>query len=222
MIDVPKRTLAVIPSPGEPRTTARRAELHAVPPLPEADDFDRLMDAEARRLSAIHWTPTRVCHRAVQLLSVGEGDRVLDVGSGVGKLCVLGSLISHASFLGVEQRLPLVAQARRLAAYVGSKAEFIHGDAFDVDWSGFQAIYLYNPFDEARFASSWQIDGSIQTGVEVFDRLVHRTQLRLAGLAPGTRVVTFHGLGGPMPGGYERLVGEPIADGALELWTRTR
>jgi len=215
-----KPQLQVIHNPGEPERSAPRGDLRSAPLPAEADDFDRLMDGDARRVSAIHWTPTQVCHRAAQLLAAGPGERVLDVGSGVGKLCVLGALISQGQYVGIEQRPGLVAQARRLAAHVSSPAQFLEGDAFDVDWSGFQALYFYNPFDEARFPVSWQIDGSIPLGIDVFNQLVQRAQDRLRGLPIGTRVVTFHGIGGPMPEGYQLVVSERIADGTLELWRR--
>ena len=216
----PRPRLSVLTTSGEPRRTAPRGKLWAVADGPEADDFDRLLSLEARRASALHWTPMEVCHRAAQLLALKPGDRLLDVGAGVGKLCVLGSLVSDGHYVGIEQRAPLVLQARALASSLRSSAEFLHGDAFDLDWTGFQALYFYNPFDETRFPVGSQIDGSIQTGPDVFNRLVAGTQERLRQLPVGTRVLTFHGIGGSMPECYRLDVSERIADGSLQLWSR--
>ena len=220
MAQNPDRRFRGVPGAGRPRRRRLLRTLRiARPPL---DDFDRLLDSEGQRLAAIHWTPARVCHRAAQLLDLGAGERVLDVGSGVGKLCLLGSLASPGQYVGVEQRHPLVLQARGLAAHLASTAQFLHADAFDVDWAGYEALYFFNPFDEVRFSSlsGWQIDGSIRMGGEVFEELVARTQDRLASLAIGTRVVTFHGIGGPMPSCYQRRVSERFGEGTLDLWVR--
>jgi precorrin-6B methylase 2 len=212
--------LKLLTTPGAPVRSGRRAELYAVPPLAEADDFDRLLDGEAQRVSRIHWTPAVVCRRAAELLALKPGERVLDVGSGVGKLCLLASQHSDGRFVGVEQRLGLVTQSRSLAARLGSSAEFLHGEAFDLDWTAFRALYFYNPFDEARFPSSSQIDGSIKTGPEIFNRLVAAAQARLEEMPSGTRVVTFHGIGGPMPECFELQVSERAGDGQLQRWVR--
>jgi hypothetical protein len=49
---------------------------------------------------------------------------------------------------------------------------------------------------------------------------LRRVEQRLATTRPGTRVVTFHGLGGQLPAGFTRIEREPAGDDALELWTR--
>lgn len=217
---VSRPDLRLLTTPGNPVRSARVGSLRAVPPLPEADDFDRLLDDEARRLSMIHWTPAAVCRRAAELLALTPGERVLDVGSGIGKLCLLASERSEGRFVGIEQRAPLVATAQSLAARLGSTATFIHGDAFDVAWSDYAALYFYNPFDEARFPSTRLIDGTLATGPHVFDRLVASAQQRLTELGAGTRVVTFHGIGGPMPECYQLELIEKIGDETLERWIR--
>ena len=45
-------------------------------------------------------------------------------------------------------------------------------------------------------------------------------QERLAEAPSGTRVVTFHGMGGDMPDGYERVLQEFQDIGFLELWIK--
>lgn len=228
----------LLQSPTDRARTPAAGKLHAVdedePSLPEAlaallrqgqrvpdEGFDRLLDPGPRAAAAIHWTPIDVCLRVAKLLGGEAGDKVLDVGSGAGKLCIVGSLVGPATFVGVEQRGNLVEQARRAADLLCARATFVHADAFEVDWAQFKALYFYNPFDEVRFAPELRIDHSIRLGDAVFRVFVERTLERLAGLPDGTRVVTFHGIGGPLPKSYQLLARELAGGGVLEAWRQT-
>ena len=79
-------------------------------------EFDRVYPSWVRRLSDMHWTPVEVARRAAALLAVDPTTRVLDVGSGVGKFCLIGALTTRATFVGIEQRENLVTVARDTAA----------------------------------------------------------------------------------------------------------
>ncbi len=153
--------------------------------------FDQLVPEELRHLSRAHWTPIEVAIRAATLLCPTTGTRVLDVGAGVGKLCVVGALSSMGMWCGVEKQAPLVGAARRLARTlnVAENTMFVHGDAFAIDWRDFDAIYLYNPFENPLF---------VVTGDHGRSE-VARVQDRLSSLPERVRVVTFHGFGGVMP-----------------------
>ncbi|HEY2896964.1 MAG TPA: methyltransferase domain-containing protein [Gemmatimonadaceae bacterium] len=115
--------------------------------------FDELVLPELRHLSHAHWTPVEVAIRATALLSPTPHMRVLDVGAGVGKLCAVGALSSNAVWYGVEQHEELVNAARRLTRALGiaNRTQFLHGDVFAIDWSDFDALYLYNPFELPLF-----------------------------------------------------------------------
>jgi hypothetical protein len=180
--------------------------------------FDELVPDDLRHLSQIHWTPVEVAIRATALLSPGPHMRILDVGSGVGKLCAIGALSSAGMWCGVEQHEPLVAASRRLTRALGvaSRTQFLQGDALAIEWSEFDALYLYNPFELPLFPD--RTDGARQA-IE-FRIQVARVQERLATLRGGTRVLTFHGFGGIMPPSYELLYQEriPVVGLDLVLW----
>jgi len=184
--------------------------------------FDELVPSELRHLSPTHWTPVEVAIRAASLLAPTEDLRILDIGAGVGKLCAIGALSSSAIWVGIEQHEILVTMARRLvrALDVEHRTLFIHGDAFAIDWDGFDALYLYNPF-----ALPLRPDLTFQ-GQQPFDdwARVNRVQDRLAVLRAGTRIVTFNGFGGVMPASYALLYQErvPVVSADLVLWVQRR
>jgi hypothetical protein len=164
--------------------------------------FDRLLPDSLRHLSSTHWTPVRAAVRVASLLRVGSQMRVLDVGSGVGKVCAIGALSGEGTWVGVEQHAALVESATDLARSLGvaRRTRFLQADAFSIDWSEFDALYFYNPFELERARDT-----------------VGRVQRRLAAMPRSTRVVTLHGFGGVMPASYELLYHEVIPGVGLDL-----
>jgi N-acetyl-beta-hexosaminidase len=185
-------------------------------------EFDAIYPSWARRSSSIHWTPISVAQRAADLLVESPTDRILDVGSGAGKFCVVAALSRPANYCGVEQRSHLVSLSRATAELLAVPGvRFAHGNMMALDWSGFHAFYLYNPFAE-NVASL--VSAPVDQDIELDPRLLKvytdfvRRQLMLA--APGTRVVTYHGFGGEMPEAYELVHREEAYTDCLELWVK--
>src|SRR5690349_287701 len=113
------------------------------------DEFDEVYPDWGRRMSHVHWTPVAVARCAAQWLVARPGTRVLDVGSGVGKFAIVGSLVTEGVFYGIEQRKHLVDAAQAAARGLRAKSvHFLHGDMTTLDWQLFDAFYLYNPFQE--------------------------------------------------------------------------
>lgn len=184
-------------------------------------EFDRLYPDWARSLSTIHWTPVEVARRAAELLVVRAGMRILDVGAGVGKFCLVGALATPAVFYGIEQRLHFVQVAQQLAARVGARnAKFLHGNMMSIDWRGYDGFYLYNPFAENLRSLTEPVDRRFAAEPHLVGEYVEFVRMQLHCAPAGTRVVTFHGFGGDMPGGYTLQRCEPAHADELELWTK--
>src|SRR5262245_23793384 len=144
--------------------------------------FDRLYPEAVRRLSVVHWTPVSVALRAAALLAPIAGMRVLDIGAGAGKLCCLGAAAHGGTWHGIERDPALVAAATDMARCLGVDhcTTFAAGDALDVDWAGFDSLYLYNPFESQRFGGGF----ARAAGAAGFDEQVAVTAARLGGLPP--------------------------------------
>jgi SAM-dependent methyltransferase len=196
-------------------THLKRKRRHRVGTTTTDSAFDELVPEDLRHLSQAPWTPVDVVIRATSLLSPGPHTRILDVGSGVGKVCAVGAVSSGGMWCGVEQHEPLVAARRRLTRALGvaNRTMFLHGDAFAVDWSDFDALYLFNPFELPLFPDSAAVE---QQAIE-FKIQVARVHDRLMALRGGTRVLTFNGFGGSMPSSYELLYQERVPAVGLDL-----
>lgn len=178
--------------------------------------FDRLLPADVRASAELEYTPLRVCLLAARwLTSHRRSARILDVGSGAGKFCVVGALATRARFVGVEQREDLVAAATALArALHARRCSFRCADAFSLDWRRFDGLYLFNPF----FGLVRRAPAVASEHAAAFEAFVRATEERLRTLRRGTRVVTFHGFGGIFPPAYRRVRSEQVGRGHLELW----
>ncbi|MEO6775579.1 MAG: methyltransferase domain-containing protein [Kofleriaceae bacterium] len=178
-------------------------------------EFDAQVPAELRHLSNLHWTPVRVAIRAAELLAPEPGARVLDIGAGIGKPCLIGARCTHAHWFGIERQPALVTAAEHLARRfdLADRTTFLLGDAFSLAWTEFDALYLFNPFELPLFPT---------TASDTFRIAIAETERRLAELRAGTRVVMLHGFGGTMPAGFELLRHERISpyDGELACWIK--
>ena len=181
------------------------------------DEFDALLPEPHRTRAGIHFTPVDVVRRASQLL--GPRACVLDVGSGVGKFCLVAAASAPmTTFVGVEQRSELVEIADRIRRRRRLRnVAFLHGDAFELDWTNFDGFYLFNPFGELRVDA---IDRSIASDIGRYRTAVRAVRDRLAQATLGTRVVTYHGFGASLPNGYSLTAMELIGTDRLALWVK--
>ncbi len=183
--------------------------------------FDMVYPDPIHRLSTAHWTPVRVARRAAELLVTKPGTKVLDVGSGSGKFCIIGALTTEGVFTGIEQRDYLVELSRSLAQrFLIERAHFIHGNMMGLDWSEYDSFYLYNPFVENMYDEASQIDNDVAQTWFCYEKYVHTVRRKLLQAPAGTRVVTYHGFGGDFPPGYSCVLREPIGSDKLDVWVK--
>jgi SAM-dependent methyltransferase len=185
------------------------------------DAFDLVYPEAIRKRSPNFWTPVAVARRAAEFLAPNPDARVLDIGSGVGKFCIVGAATTGAMFSGIEHRPHLVAIAKRAAhQFRVSRVKFAVGMIDDIDWPCFDAFYLFNPFEENVFADRGALDRTVVLSEDRFWIDAAFVERKLARLPVGTRVATFHGFGGRIPPSYGLVAQLPMRGGVLRLWTK--
>jgi SAM-dependent methyltransferase len=184
--------------------------------------IDALFPSLIRTVSPMYWTPVRVARRAAEIFDDLEVSRVLDVGSGPGKFCVVaGARAPRVSFVGIEHRAHLVAAARSLAESLGTKnVSFVHGDATSLPEADFDGFYVFNSFAENSFFPENQLDQTVALSPVRRVDDVMRVERWLATRPVGTVLMTYHGLGGPIPGSYECVHVEPAGTAWLRAWQK--
>jgi SAM-dependent methyltransferase len=181
--------------------------------------FDLVYPPEVRALSRVHWTPVMVARAAAEFLAGEPGTRVLDIGCGPGKFCVAAAVATEGSFTGVEQRMGLCEMARWVIRRANlPNARIIHGDATEVDFSNFDAFYLYNPFEE-NLDANFKIDTTVRLSTDIYEKYTGQVARQLAAAPLGTRVATFGGSCEEVPMGYEYA--QSTVDHRLKFWKKT-
>ena len=190
--------------------------------LTSDDAFDALFPPALRRVSGRFWTPLAIARRAAELLATGGATRVMDVGSGVGKFAlVAAATVPTIRVVGVEQRGRLVEVARRAQDRLClENVSFVHGNASELPWKGYDGFYFYNSFAENLFDRMDRLDDEAELSITRFGRDVHRSYMNLRAAPVGTAVVTFHGSSGRVPATYALRHVEPAGSGFLRLWKK--
>lgn len=168
-------------------------------------DFDSIYPERIQRLSKRHWTPLGVAKKAAQFLAANPGDKILDIGSGVGKFCLVGGFFCpRQHFYGIEQRLELVEHATTAQLLTGvTNVTFMHGDFTRLDVTPYNHFYFYNSFYEHLVESDDRIDDEVDYSEGMYNYNAHALYQAFNSKPPGTRVVTFHSLLDEMPPGYQ-------------------
>jgi SAM-dependent methyltransferase len=182
------------------------------------DEFDEAFPEEVRDLSPCHWSPVEACRKAAQWLVTEPGTRVLDVGCGPGKFCVIGAATTAGHFTGVEQRGHLCRTGRNLIKkYNIPRVEILHANVTGMNFRDYDAFYIFNPFEE-NVIESLRIDDAVKLTSVLFIQYTKWVHRELSLLPAGTRVVTFHGGCEEIPPCY--TCEETACGGHLRLWIK--
>lgn len=183
------------------------------------EGFNQLLPDHLHEVAARHWTPVDVAIKSAAFLSTHDGAKVLDIGSGAGKFCMIAAFY-HPSvqFTGVEQREELVDFCNRLKELLQlSNVDFIHGNIKDFDISAFDHYYFYNSFYE-NIPGTQKIDYKVHYAESLYSYYNLALYKKLNKTPSGTRLVTYHSLGQEVPPGFE-IVHTDYAD-FLKFWQK--
>jgi len=203
-------------------TLAGAAEALRSGASPSDKVFDGVYPKALQAISTVHFSPVAVAVRAAQLFEEASVQKVLDVGSGVGKFCVIGSLCTKAThFTGVEQRPALVEVARNSATRMGAnRTEFVEGNAMDVQLGDFDGIYMFNPFFEQISRSRIQVDATMPRSRFLFRSYSFNVFRKLSQARTGLKIVTYHGCGFRLPEAFRLVTREAAGNDYLSFFNK--
>jgi len=183
-------------------------------------EFDSLFPVHIQKLSAVHWTPLNVAAVAARFLAPNASSRVIDIGAGVGKFCIAGSLYTKGFFTGIEQRKNFVLAGNKVIAKLGiQRASLLFGNFTELPMDGFTGIYFFNSFHE-NLVFSDALDNKVEMSTELFQLYSSSFIKCLHAMPVGTRLATYWLSITEIPDCYKQQ--ESHFNNLLKLWIKER
>jgi SAM-dependent methyltransferase len=184
------------------------------------DDFDAIYPEKIRMLARKHWSSVSASKLASEFLVQGPGTRVLDIGSGAGKFCMIGATNTKGHFTGVEQRLELIKLSRRISdAYRLHNVKFLHANITSIDFNDYDAFYFYNSFYE-NIDRINRIDNAIKLDIQLYHLYSEYILEQFVSLPLGTRLVSLCSPLTIIPQTFR--LQDSSHDGVLKFWEKVR
>ncbi|MCZ8284418.1 MAG: class I SAM-dependent methyltransferase [Bacteroidia bacterium] len=165
--------------------------------------FDAIYPRKYQEHSARHFTPVSIAVKAAKLLADKPENRILDIGSGVGKVCCIGASVTGAHFYGVEKRKTLTNLSNKIKReYKLKNAHFINADFTTLDFSRFNGIYFFNSFHE-HVDETCVLDDTSRVSLKAYKTYHESLKDKLNECVKGTRLVTYYTFKNKIPSSFQ-------------------
>lgn len=182
------------------------------------DNFNHSLPEYLQNRSKRFFTPFHIAQTATDWLTEDGKKRILDIGAGVGKFCVAGAIHSDSYFFGIEYRPSLAKIANELIIKFNiSNAVVQQGDITEIDFTDFDAFYLYNPFFE-NLLPSLRLNNEVELAMSLYTYYFKHTEKQLDKATSGARLVTYHGNNFEVPESFSKV--KESIDTTLKLWIK--
>jgi hypothetical protein len=152
--------------------------------------FDQFLPQEYHSLSNRHFTSIHIAQTAAEFLCDQQNPEILDIGSGIGKFCLVGAMGYSGNFTGIEYR----KQLHEIASALQEKLQikniiFKHRNIINESFESYNGFYMFNPFleqkdDSAKINADFNFQGDVNYTEFVISELNDKTH--------GTRLVTYY------------------------------
>lgn len=182
------------------------------------DEFDMVFPEDVREHSNRHYTSVFLAQKAAEFLVSSENDRILDIGSGIGKFCLVGALTTQGHFTGVEYRKYQSEIAKECAERNSiANVNFIHANILDITFDAYSGFYMFNPFLE-QIDRTAKMDHLIKGEMENYRRFNEYVQAELEKKPKGTRLATYYVPQKQIPESFEMI--STFFGDTLKFWVK--
>jgi SAM-dependent methyltransferase len=156
---------------------------------------------------------------ASEFLCHSNNLNILDIGSGVGKFCLVGATLNpRCHFFGVDIRKKFVDISNELRIrFAVQNISFVCNDIAQLNMLEYDGIYFFNSFQE-RIDNTARIDENSKISKIEFVKYMQYLFKQFNQMAVGTRLATYHTANFFIPDNF-RLVGEEL-NGMLKFYVK--
>jgi SAM-dependent methyltransferase len=185
-------------------------------------DFDHIFPPYYQFQSPIHWSPISVARQISQWISPLKRQSFVDIGCGVGKICLLLRILTDFEITGIEQRPKLVEIGNKIIELNNLKnISIIQMNMLELNWDLHDIYYLYNPFQEhITDAGICIIENDLDFDAKNYAQYTSEVFRQLTWARPGKVLITFHGYGGNIPSGWKMAASNHLENGDLTMWIK--
>jgi SAM-dependent methyltransferase len=182
--------------------------------------FDELYSEEIQKISETHFSPVKEALLASAFLSEKTGAKILDIGSGAGKFCIIGSNNYDAHFTGVEQRETLVEESNKLKEHFQlTNVDFVNANILDIPFKEYTGFYFFNSFKENLHPED-RLDPETELSSTKYLSYTNYVKGQLSQMPNGTRIVTFYSDGNEIPETYK--LQKTASEGKMKFWKKSK
>lgn len=182
------------------------------------EEFDTIFPEDVREHSNRHFTSVFIAQQAAAFLTEEGAKKILDIGSGTGKFCLVASATTKSNFTGVEHRAYQVEIGNECARRYGlSNCNFIADTILNIDFKEYDAFYIFNPFLEAKDPTA-QMDQAVKVGLNEYETFSNYVYQQFDSLKIGTRIASYWTSKTQFPPSFE-LVKSSFGD-TLTFWIK--
>ena len=188
----------------------------------EEVEFDQVFPQYYQFQSTIHWSSISVARQISNWIKPLNRKSVVDIGCGVGKLCLLLRILTNYEIFGIEQRPNLVEIANKIIRVNDFKdISITQMNMLDLNWDLHDIYYLYNPFQE-HIANEdvCLIEKDIEFDTKNYAHYTSEVFRQLTWAKPGKVLITFHGYGGSVSSEWRMVASRHIESGDLTMWIK--
>jgi SAM-dependent methyltransferase len=184
-------------------------------------DFDAIFPNDLQKFTRLHFSPIEVSKYAAYFLTENKkGAKILDIGSGAGKFCFIGSLVTDGHFVGVEQRESLHNIATEISdTYHLQGVELLLENILNIPFDSFDGFYIFNSFYE-NLSFDENITDEINLKQPNYDTYSAYVKQELDKMPVGTRLVTYFCSRSIAPDSYKLI--EDTFNENLNFWEKTK
>lgn len=186
------------------------------------EEFDSVFPDFYKAQSSVHWSPIKVAQRISDWINPLTKSSFVDIGCGVGKLCLLLRILTDYKIYGIEQRPQMVDIANRIIeSNQFDNISISEKNMLQLNWNLYDIYFLYNPFQEhiANFRKGI-IDHDLNFDAKFYTQYTCAVHRELMFADTGKILITYHGYGGSIPSSWKMMESAIIKNGLLAMWQK--